>query len=247
MIKKVFFLSLLFSICISQAQARVFNLAKEKFASYLFFNGSQPANLKDTPWVLESTSTSSDKTYSTVTGGEFGFTYATGFVSWRFAFEIFKPSKLSEISAIKNSAAIYTVSSDITGYAPKLGFEITPWMKDNYKIFAFGYIGTTSVTLKNDYTNVTIAPSANHTVEMAGTGNLLGGGIGYETSFFDTTSFIMEAGYRALTVDQLTYSKAVTTFNGAVTVGQTVLKTDGGKRSIDLSGAYATIGFRFWL
>lgn len=232
------------------AQARVFDFPKENFSSYLFLNGSSPP-LKESVWELESSATSTDKSYTTVTGGEFGFSYTTRVIGWRFGFEILKPAKMNEVSAIQNGATLYNISSDITGYAPKIGLEITPWMTPKQKAFIFGYVGTATLTLKNNYTSLTIAPNADHTVEMTGTGSLTGGGIGYEVHFFDTTTFLLEAAYRSLKVDELTYSKAVTTFSGpgegSVVPGQAVLKTDGTKRAIDYSGPYLTVGLRFWL
>ncbi|MBL7671348.1 MAG: hypothetical protein JNM39_12765 [Bdellovibrionaceae bacterium] len=233
-----------------EAQARVFNLPQEQFSSYLLVNGSS-APLADSPWVLESAATGTSKSYSTVTGGEFGFIFTSRMIGWRFGFEIFKPAKLNDIEATQGGATVYNVSSDMTGYAPKLGIEITPWITPRQKAFLFGYVGTASLTLKNDYTSLTIAPNSDHTVEMTGTGSLTGGGVGYEIHFFDTTTFLLEAAYRTLKIDELTYSKAVTTFSspgeGSVVPGQPVLKTDGTKRTIDFSGPYVTVGLRFWL
>lgn len=207
--------------------------------------------LNDAPWVLESGATSTNQSFSTVTSGEFGFTTTTQTLGWRFGFEIFKPAKLTEIVASDASGAVYSLASDVTGYAPKMGLEIVPWMRNLQKIYLFGYIGSATLTIKNDYSGLSIAPGVDHTVEMTGTGSLTGGGIGYEVHFFDTTTFLAEASYRVLKINSLSYSKAATTFSGpgegTVVPGQAVFKTDGSSRGIDLSGATVSVGLRFWL
>lgn len=163
--------------------ARVFKFDTETFASYFIVNGATTA-LSDSPWVLESAATASDKSYSTVTGGEFGFTYKSKVVSWRFGFEILKPPKLSEVTASQDGTAVYSLASEITGYAPKIGLEISPWSRGNQRTFLFGFFGTASMSVKNSYTGLTIAPNVDHSVEMAGTGSLTGGGVGYGSPFF---------------------------------------------------------------
>ena len=243
---KILALISLLTLCEPWAQARVFGLNQQQFGSYFLISGSQ-APIKDSPWVMESTADASSKSYGTTTGGEFGFTYATKFLSWRFGFEVIKPTKLSAIAATQAGTTVYQIASDITGYAPKLGIEITPWSNNKQKVFIFSYVGTASVSIKNDYSTLTIAPNIDHSVEMAGSGNLLGAGLGYELHAFDTTSLILEVGYRILKIDNFKYSKDVTTFAGAVTAGQSVLKTDGSNRSVDFGGSYVTLGLRFWI
>lgn len=233
-----------------QSWGRVFDLNQERFSSYLFFNAAQ-GSLKDSPWVLESSATSTDNSYSTalggILGGEFGFTYKVETMAWRFGFEIIKPQKLKAISATQSGSTVYQLDSDVTGYAPKIGLELSAWRNNSQRVFIFAYVGSANISLKNEYSSLTIAPNVDHAVEMTGTGNLIGGGFGYEIAAFDTTSFVLETAYRSLKVGDFKYSKDVTTFSGAVTSGSTVLKTDGEKRSVDLSGLYVTLGFRFWL
>lgn len=242
---RVLFFVLSFILFSDLTWARVFGLKQQKFASYFLISASQPP-VNDSPWVLESTADASSKSYTTITGGEFGFTYATAVLSWRFGFEIIKPSKLSEISATQAGAEVYQVASDITGYAPKIGLEYSPWVTDSQKIFVYAGVGTASVTLKNDYSSMTIAPNTDHSVQMSGTGNLLETSVGYEGHFFDTTALLVQMGYRSLTIDNFKYSADVTTFSNT-TAGQPVLKTDGTNRSVDFSGAFISLGLRFWI
>jgi hypothetical protein len=48
-------------------------------------------------------------------------------------------------------------------------------------------------------------------------------------------------------IDNLKYSKDVTTFSGAKTAGDSVLDANGDKRILDFTGGYITIGFRFYM
>lgn len=228
------------------SQARVFNMSANKLGSYLFVNyGTQGP--KDSLWAQESSATTSSKNFGAMTGGEFGLTYMTKRVAWRFGFEVFKPAKLSEILAQNGSTDLYSITSDVTGYAPKVGLEIIPWMTNTQKMYVFAYAGSASFTVKNDYTNVTIAPNADHSLEMIGSGSLTGGGLGYEALFFDTTTFVFEVGMRSLKISQFKAKTAVTTFNGSLAAGDPILKTDGTNRDLNLSGAYVTVGLRFWI
>lgn len=243
---RLIILSFIILVSSENTWARVFGLNQQEFGSYFAVNGSQ-APIADSPWVRESAADASSTKYGTTTGGEFGFTYAGKYLNWNFGFEILKPTKLTGISATQSGTTVYKIDSDITGYAPKAGIEITPWSNPTQKIFIFGYVGSANVTVKNDYTALTIAPNVDHSVEMSGTGNMLGAGMGWEIHFFDTTSLMIQLGYRSLTVDNFKYTKSVTTFSGAVTAGQSVLKTDGSLRSLDFGGTYATLGLRFWI
>lgn len=244
----MFRLSLLFFIfLVTGAEARVFKMGNEEFSSY-FLVTYGPSLVKDSAFLNESSATAYDKSSTVNTSGEFGFTYAVGAIGWRIGFEMIKPTVLADVSATNaGGTTLYQLKSESSVYAPKLGLELYLWRRETKRIFIFGYSGTASLALKNDYTSVTIAPSATHSAEMKGAANLAGGGIGYEGLMFDTTTFIFELGYRTLTFPSMTYTKAVTTFSGAKVIGDPVLDTLGAARSMSYTGYYGTIGFRFWL
>ncbi len=228
------------------SEARVLILSDEKFASY-FSIESNASKLTSNPYDqnLASVTSYSDE-YKTGAGGEFGFVYSTPYVGWRFSFEIIKPSKLKEVNALAGSAIKYQVDSDVTAVAPKLGIEIHLNKKPNYRFYLFGYYGSSSLTMTNAYT-ATIAPVSSHTVEAKSAATEVGGGLGFENSFVDTTSFIVEIGYRTLVFSEVKYSKDVVTFQGAKTVGELLKNLDGTNRSLDFTGYTVSAGFRFWL
>lgn len=179
-------------------------------------------------------------------GGEFGFVYSSPYIAWRFSFEILKPTKLQDVQGLAGTAAQYAVSSDVTAVAPKIGLELHLNKKPNNRFYVFGYYGTSNLTMTQTYSAV-IAPSVDHAVEAKGSSAVAGGGLGFEMSFVDTTAIVLEVGYRSLTFKEIKYSKDVTTFQGAKTVGEILTNLNGENRSLNFSGYTASVGFRFWL
>lgn len=227
-------------------QARVLSLSDEKFASYFSLEGGTSV-LASSPYDENLASvTSFSQEYKTSLGGEFGFIYSSPYIAWRFSFNILKPSKLKETRAFAGTNVEYIVESDITTIAPKLGIEIHLNKKPNYRFFLFGNLGSSNLTMSNTYTSAT-GGVADHTVQAKSSATETGGGIGFESSFVDTTAIVIELGYRNLKFKEVKYSKDVTTFQGAKTAGDMLMNLNGENKSLNFSGYYACIGFRFWL
>ncbi len=87
----------------------------------------------------------------TITRGEFGFLYSRPYVSLRFGLEILKPTAL-ESTATRSSADLYSVKSDILGYAPKLSLDVNLHSTNTYRSFVSVSGGLANVTMKNQYT-----------------------------------------------------------------------------------------------
>lgn len=234
----------------ARAHARVFSLDQETFASYLTFSYG-PSKVLDNAFYSEEASVASfSEDQKTNLGGEFGFVYATKRINWRFGFEILKPAIVRSTAANASGAAVYDVKSEITGYLPKIGVEINLKTTPAYRVMLFGYFGTTSVTVQNDYTNVTVAPMTDFTTKYKGNCSTKGGGLAFEYAAFDTSTFTLEFGYRDSVVDKLVYSADVNGFSGTThSAGDRAnwLAEDGKARELDFSGAYVSAGFRFYL
>ncbi len=234
------------------AEARVFNITEEKVASYLLFNAGTSAIAK-TAFENESTGgVSYSSGYTSSLGGEFGFIYSTPVLSLRFGIGMITPTKLKDVMASNGSGDLYTVNSDLLGFVPKVGLEINLNKGTSYRIYAVGSVGTANLTMKNQYV-LTVAGQAayagvtDHTVESKGTASEYYGGAGAEIHTSDSTTFVVELGYRSLKFSKLTYAKDVTTFTGAQTSGSTVLDVDGNERSLNFSGILGTVGIRIYL
>lgn len=244
---KLCWLVLSFVFMVARVEARVFNIGAEKFAGYFLVTGG-PSAIKKNAFLNEDTTTN---TYSGEVAynysGEFGFLYATPHVSLRFGFEIIKPSALKEVLANNGTTDIYSLNSDVTAYAPKLGLEINLQKTNTYRSFLQAYVGSGSVSYKNDYTIISYGGQTNHSVEGKGTAMLYGGSLGVESHLTDTTTYLFEFGYRQMKADSLKYSKDVTTFRGAQTAGSPVTDANGDARVLDFTGGYISLGFRFYL
>ncbi|MGZ3743161.1 MAG: hypothetical protein ACXWRA_04800 [Pseudobdellovibrionaceae bacterium] len=244
---KVLFVALFLCLNISRAEARVFDINSEKFASY-FLVTDGPSAIKKNAFLNEVNTTntfSSEAAYNYT--GEFGFLYSTPVISLRFGFEVFKPSVLKGVVANDGSADIYTLDSNITVYAPKLGLEINLQKTPTYRSFITAYGGLGNASYKNQYTIMSYPGVADHAVETKGTGMLYGASLGVESYMTDTTTYIFEFGYRLMKITNFKYSKDVTTFSGAKTAGDPVLDADGLPRILDFSGGYISLGFRFYM
>lgn len=242
-----FFLSLILAILVAgPAEARVFDMGRERFASYLLFTGGNSA-IQDQPYKLESSAVSTDTKIAQNLSGEFGFVYANKTLTLRFGFELMKPAKTLAVASDAGGGALYSVQSDVSGYYPKLGLEVNFKTMPTWRVFLFGAAGQTSVSVTNTYTAVTIAPSADFTTKYKGSATTWEAGLGSELFAFDTTTLVLMAGYRKMNADKLTYAEAVTEFNGARAAGDPVLMTDGTNRGIDFTGMFLGLGFRWYL
>lgn len=238
--------ALAFLLMPSFADARIFDLNRERFASYLLLTGG-PSAVKDAAFAKESSADGYPAGVGNNISGEFGFIYATRYLSWRFGFEIMKPATMKSSSATTGGADTYDVKSDIVGYVPKIGLEFNLATRSWYRLLAFVNVGSASLAVTNDYSSVGIAPNADFRAEYKGGSSLQSAGLAMEMAAFDTTSVVLELGYRKMSFDKITYAKDVTDFQGAHRAGDTVLQTDGEKRRLDFSGGYLGVGLRFWL
>ena len=235
------------------AQARVFDINKESFASYISFNGGS-SNVGEGAFESE---TSQSLTYSSKVkynySGEFGFLYSTPYANFRFGFEIIKPQSLTNVVASNSSGAeLYSVKSELTGIAPKAGMEITLRRSKDSRSMIVGHGGMASLTMTNDYILTSAGQAAfsgvaDHSVQAKASAVTWGGGIAHESLLSDTTTLMLEAGYRSLKFDRLKYTKDVTTFSGAKTVGDAVTMTNGENRTLDFSSYYVTLALRIYL
>lgn len=228
-------------------EARVFDINSEKLASYLVFNMAMSGAPKAAFENEANTSYLYDKSVKYNMGSDFGILYATSFLNYRFGFEILKPDVLQKITASNGGTTVYQIDSQAVAYAPKLGVEINLRRENNNRSYAFGYMGTASLNVKNSYSGSTIAPLGAHSVEMSSSAQLIGYGIGQEGFMTDTTTYLFEVGYRQLNFNSLKYKSDVTTFSGSKTSGSKVVDVDGNAREINLGGYYLSLGFRIYM
>ncbi len=235
------------------AQGRVFNFSGEKFAPYV--RGSYlTTSTGDSAFAKSGgTGTTYDKKNAYNSSFEFGFAYGIKNLRLKFGFEVFKPPNLVGVTGRNASGtALYTLNSDVLGYAPKVGVELNLKQWPETRIFLSGDFGAMSATVKNTYALTADGTAAyptvvNFTEELKTSGQAIDASLGVETLMFDSTTFSFELGYRTLAFKNLKHNLPVTTFQNAVIKGDAALNDDGTSRSMSFSNVYAAMGFRFWI
>lgn len=238
-----------------QAEARVFEIGQESFAAYL--RGQYGlAQQKDEAFAPSSGANSkfSDE-YKTNMSYEFGFVYATPKVSLRLGFEFLKPTDLKDMKGTDTGGGTeyFTVSNNISGFIPKIGVELNfkEWAQS--RLFASGNYGMATVTVQNSYTMTAAGntayptPGADFREEIKGEGSSLEGSVGFETLLSDTTTVVIDAGYRTLQVNSFKHNVDAKNFQGNVSKGDTAKNTDGSDRSLNLSGSFVGLMIRIWI
>jgi hypothetical protein len=229
------------------ARARVFDINSEKVSGY-FSAGIGPSSAGKMAFENEAnTTTTYDKKADYNYSGEFGFMYSQPAVSFRFGFEILKPQTLTDVMATNGGTNTYSLQSAYTGYAPKFGIEANVHSTQDYRTFIQAFIGSANISIKNDYTIVSYPGVVNHSVEAKGTGSVYGGSLGVESHLTDNTTYVFEFGYRVLTIEEFSYSKAATTFSGNKAAGDPFVDVNGKARSLNMTGGYMSLGFRIYL
>jgi hypothetical protein len=260
MLKKQFALILcaifLQLLIVSVGYARVFDIGKESFASYLKTTYVSAGGLNQKPFEDSSgtQTTSFSEKYGYATSYEFGFTWASPIVSTRIGIEVIKPSKITFEGKDSANNRFFYGGSDISGYAPKIGFEFGYKFKKspNTKVFLLVEGGSANITIANTYdmtgAGTTQYPTvSNFREEVKGTATTYAGALGIETRMFDTTTLVFEAGYRGMNFTNLNHNLAVTNFQGTVAKGDSATNNTGEGRSLNLSGPYVSLMLRFWV
>lgn len=248
--QRFFVLSLVLSSL--SANARVFDINSESFAAYFKFNYS-PSTLKKTTYEKVSPfgeTFSGDIT--AIYGGEFGFVYSARYLNLRFGLEVVRPPTLAVVASNSSGTKLYDLSSEITAVIPKIGIEynIRQWRES--RLYLNGNYGLGNIGMTNSYTFTATGAASpmngvEYTEEGRGTATLAEGSLGLETLMFDTTTLVLEAGYRQLNFTTLTHNRSATTLNGSKVKGDAMLNTDGTARTVNMTGSYAGLMFRFWI
>ena len=236
------------------AEARVFNFKNEIIAGY--FRGSMAmSRLARTPYENVSGATTEftgdEHTYNY--SGEIGFLLNIGEVmTFRVGAELIQ-SKESEVIGNNASATkLFDLVSDVFVFNTTGTIEYHFYTTDTTRWSVFGGIGLGSVSLDLEYSFTAdglseLGVASDYTEEIGS--YIIGAHAGtqFEFLFADTVTMALEAGFRHLPVPKLEYEEDATTINGAVSKGASALNSDGSNRTLDLSGYYVGLGFRFYL
>jgi hypothetical protein len=250
---RVLFLLIVFAA--GKASARVFSFGNESFAA--FVGGGWGKAVTNT---LNSSSNSDAANPVTVNSehpynlsGEFGFIYTKQGVSLRGSLEVLRPQDLNDVKATTASGSeVYSMTSEISVWVPKIALEITMKQWPTNRMFLEVGTGYASLAARNSYTFTPAGTTAygglsDFYEDLRSATPMYEAALGYESLLTDSTTFVLQAGYRRLVFDDIKQNRDVTTFQGPVVKGDPALNTDSSKRSLDLSTYYIGLALRFWL
>jgi hypothetical protein len=224
--------------------ARVFNLRNEEKAAY--FSGTI-SNVTVGPNIYqnESFATSYSDGVRALTGGEFGLFRSGERAALKLGFEVLIPNDVKDAAASVNNVNQYKIKSTGIIYAPKIGVDLNLLYGFNFRWLLSGSVGWSRLNYKNSYTEV-LLPAGDHTVEYLADTLTWTGSTGLEFFMMDTTTAVVEIGYRSLNFSKMTYHKSVTTFSGDKNGGEEVKNLDGSPRTANFGGVFGSVSFRFY-
>ncbi|MCB0391075.1 MAG: hypothetical protein KDD58_07285 [Bdellovibrionales bacterium] len=236
------------------AEARVFNFKNETIAGY--FRGSTSlSRLGTTPFDNASGNstvfTGEDHAYNY--SGEIGFLLNIGdFATFRVGAELIQSKESEVVGSSAGGTKYFDLVSDVFVFNTTGTLEYHIFSTDTTRLSLFGGVGLGSISMDLDYTFTSAGLSAfslssDYTEKT--TSYIIGAHAGaqYEFLFADTVTMALEAGFRHLPVPKLDYKEDAATIYGAVTKGSRAKNQDGTNRTLDLSGYYVGLGFRFYL
>jgi len=234
------------------AEARVFNINNESFAAYI--RGTYGPKFENT---LNSKSSGNDVTLNSEHdynfSGEFGFIYASPYMNVRFGLEILKPTDIKDAMGKSSSEAeLYSMTSEVSVLIPKFALEVNVYRWPVSRVYVSGGAGYANLAARNSYTMTAAGTAAlggltEFYEDMRGGAMAYEGTVGYEHLLSDSTTFVLEGGYRSLVFDDIRHNRDVTGFQGAVVKTDRARNMDGSHRTLDLTNWFAGLALRFWI
>lgn len=254
MMKKiVLFIFVLFS---QMAFAKIFNMGKSSFGSYLRSTYSPWGN-SQTPFSQSSgTGVSWNNGYTNMMSYEFGMLYNTATLTWRFGVEIFSPANLTGVTgkdSATNTTTYYTMDNTFSIVNPKIGIEVNLKTWPQSRLWMYFDYGLANLTLSNTFqftaagTAQFPTPGANFREEIKGNAGNYSAGMGFESLLSDNTTWCFELGYRMMQFSGLSHNVAANTFQGVVSSGGAANTNSGNGRDLSLSAVYAAFLLRIWV
>lgn len=236
----------------NKAHARVFDLKSENFATY--FGGSFGlSNLGDYAFGQSAgNGVTTDQAVRTNYSGEFGLVLTGARGGIRLSGEYLLGKALAGVKGLDAAGATYyEMDSKVSAFVPMISAEAPIWKQPESRVLLGGGLGYAFVSLDQEYRMTpagTTALGVSDYIEKSSTQALAWRlYISGETTFVDTTTLTLEAGYRSIKVGSLQSKKDTTAISGVQTVGSDVKNMDGSNRAFDLGGAYMSLLFRFYL
>jgi hypothetical protein len=233
--------------------ARVFNINEEKIATTVKGAWAPSSVLQSHFEDTSGTNITIEDEVNYNLGGEIGLVFTASRAAFRLGVESIHPNPIEAKEGTNLSNQImYTFDSDISVLLPKADIDFTIRSGDAWRIFLSLGGGVGTLSYKNSYAMTTEGQTvfsglANFSEEGTSTATMLEGGLNFEHLFTDTTTIVIELGYRQLKFEEVKFKNDVTSFTGAHVKGDIVLNADGTNKAIDFTGFVAGVCFRFYL
>ena len=235
----------------SWAIATPFDLKNAGFGTY--FRGEYGLAVRGDASYADSSGTgvTFDGTRTSNAGGEFGLVWSGDKTIFRLSCEVLLPKRLSGITGGVGATPYTELDSKVTAVLPQAALDFVVRTFPSSRLLASVGGGYAYVTTQNVYKMTTAGTTAytavsDHTETGKGNGLSIQGAVAYEFEFADHATFVFDVGYRYLRIAALTTPEDVTTFTGTYKTGDTLKNNSGADRSLDLGGAFAGAGFRFY-
>ena len=237
-------ISFSFLVLSVESSARVFDMRNEEKGAY--FSGTlSNVTVGSSLYQNESSASQYTEGVRTLTGGEFGLFRTAERAAIKLGFEFLIPTEVKDAAASLNDVRQYKIKSTGIIYAPKLGVDLNLISRGTFRWLLSGSVGWARLNYTNIYTEV-VLPAGDHSVEYIADEVTWTGSTGLEFFMMDTTTAIIEVGYRSLNFSKMKYHKSVTTFTGEKNGGDAVKNQDGSPRTANFGGIFGSLSFRFY-
>jgi hypothetical protein len=236
------------------AEARVFDFSKQTFSTYLRASGG-PTTLQRGAYSAgfpNSITFNDTNAPSTVYSAEIGLAFTNPNVyNFRLGVEGLYPYASGGSTGANGGTPEFTINSLTYAIIPQANFELFLKKKPNFR-FYLGAGGGYAITSFDN--NITMTPQgtttygvSNYSELASGTGIMGQGYLGMEFPAFDNIGFSFDVGYRYLVIPSFTASQSYTNLSGKIiSQGSTITNADGSTRSLNLSGVFGAVSFRFY-
>ncbi len=237
-------------ITVSRVEARVFDFKNSSFGA--FVGGTYgPSQAADMAYGASSGSgVSFDQTEQSNYSGEFGFLASTKRFNFKIYAEYLFPKHLTTVTGSNGAGtALYNLDTDVTALIPSAVLEFVVKSGTTWRWSVASGYGYAMATMINKYTFTTAGQSfglSNFEEKASATAPMFLGYTSLEFQFTDIATMMLSAGFRYLRLNPWTSTVSVAGFNGSEASGSILTNQDGSNRSVNLSGPFAGISFRFY-
>lgn len=238
----------------TRLEARVFDFGSEPHAAYLKVGmlGSRLAS--DSFGFAGDQVQLANQSFSYLNTGEIGWTMQGSTLGFKLGVQGLNSASLLSDGSNLSGTSLYTSVNQVGSFAPIIGFMVNFYQTKKSRASIELSAGQATVSIVQNYQ---LTPEGQSELGVvAATAIESSRAIGqlfyealaiYEILMVDTTTFVLEAGYRDMKVTNLKVLSDVDGPSGSYLVGDTLRHADGTARVFNLSGWVVQANFRFYL